>query len=107
MVRRPSPLHGTLDTLVLRVLADAPLHGYAVARRLEDAGLVIEEGSLYPALYRLEKRGLLHSEWGVSELERRAKFYHLTEGGRAQLECDRARLLEFADSLRTILEPGS
>jgi transcriptional regulator len=105
MVRRPSPLHGTLDTLVLRVLAEGPLHGYAVARRLEAGGLQVEEGSLYPALYRLEKRGLLRSEWGTSELERRAKFYHLTDRGRSALERDRAELLRFAKSVRDILEP--
>jgi transcriptional regulator len=107
MGRRPSPLHGTLDTLVLRVLEDAPLHGYAVARRLERAGLSVEEGSLYPALYRLEKRGLLRAEWGTSELERRAKFYHLTERGRADLERGRPELLRFAQSLRSILEPDA
>jgi transcriptional regulator len=107
MARRASPLHGTLDTLVLRVLADASLHGYAVARRLELSGLAVEEGSLYPALYRLEKRGLLRSEWGTSELDRRAKFYHLTERGRAALERDQAELLRFAKSLTDILEPGA
>ena len=106
MVRRASPLHGTLDTLVLRVLAEGPLHGYAVARRLELAGLPVEEGSLYPALYRLEKRGLLRSEWGTSELDRRAKFYHLTRKGRSALERDRAELLRFTQSVRKVLEPG-
>jgi transcriptional regulator len=105
MVRRSSPLHGTLDTLVLRVLAETPLHGYAVARRLELGGLAVEEGSLYPALYRLEKRGLLRSEWGTSELDRRAKFYHLTRKGRAALQRDRAELLRFAQSIKDILEP--
>jgi DNA-binding PadR family transcriptional regulator len=75
-----------------------------VARRLEAAGLAVEEGSLYPALYRLEKRGLLAAEWGTSELDRRAKFYHLTERGRAALEHDRAELLRFARSIRSILE---
>lgn len=104
MVRRSSPLHGTLDTLVLRVLAEGPLHGYAVARRLELAGLPVEEGSLYPALYRLEKRGLLRSEWGTSELDRRAKFYHLTRKGRTALGRDRAELLRFAQSVSAILE---
>ena len=106
MAKRSSPLHGTLDTLVLRVLADAPLHGYAVARRLEDAGLPVEEGSLYPALYRLEKRGLLRAEWGTSELERRAKFYHITPKGRTTLIEDGRALLEFADSIRAVLRPA-
>jgi transcriptional regulator len=106
MVKRPSPLHGTLDTLVLRVLSDGPRHGYAIARRLEDAGLEVEEGSLYPALYRMEKRGLLRAEWGTSELDRRAKFYHLTRRGRTALQKDQASLLRFTRSLRQILEPA-
>jgi transcriptional regulator len=105
MVRRASLLHGTLDTLVLRVLAEGPLHGYAVARRLEAGGLPVEEGSLYPALYRLEKRGLLEAEWGTSELDRRAKFYHLTRRGRAALERERAELLRFTRSVQGLLEP--
>ena len=81
-------LHGTLDTLVLKTLAWGPRHGYAVARWIEGMGadvLRIEEGSLYPALYRLEKRGWVESEWGVSENNRRARFYQLTRTGRAQL----------------------
>ena len=106
MTKRSSPLHGTLDTLVLRVLADAALHGYAVARRLEEAGLPVEEGSLYPALYRLEKRGLLRAEWGTSELDRRAKFYHVTAKGRTALEHDSQALLDFADSIRAVLRPA-
>ena len=108
--RRPL-LHGTLDTLVLKVLADeGPLHGYAVARRLEalsDDVLTVEEGSLYPALYRLEKKGLLRAEWGVSELERRAKFYALTERGRGALTRESAELLRFAHAVRAVLEGGA
>lgn len=81
-------LHGTLEPLVLKTLSHGPRHGYAIARWLEersDAALQVEEGSLYPALYRMEERGLLHSEWGTSELGRRAKFYSLTPKGRARL----------------------
>ena len=69
-------LHGTLDALILKTLASGPRHGYAIARWLEDStdgALAIEEGSLYPALYRLEKRRVIEAEWGTSELGRRAK----------------------------------
>lgn len=82
-------LQGTLDMMVLKTLALEPLHGYAIARRIRQASsdvLVVEEGSLYPALYRLEERGLVVAEWGVSENNRRAKYYRLTRAGRKELE---------------------
>ncbi len=82
-------LQGTLDMMVLKTLALEPLHGYAIARRIRQVSsevLVVEEGSLYPALYRLEERGFVASEWGVSENKRRAKFYRLTRAGRKELE---------------------
>ena len=82
-------LRGTLDLLILRALRVNPTHGYGVLRWIEEATrqeLKIEEGSLYPALYRLEKRGWIRSEWGVSENNRRARFYDLTRKGREQLE---------------------
>jgi PadR family transcriptional regulator, regulatory protein PadR len=81
-------LHGTLETLVLKTLTRGPMHGYAIARWLEEAtddALAVEEGSLYPALYRMEKKGWVEAEWGTSELGRRAKLYRLTGAGRAQL----------------------
>ena len=81
-------LHGALDMLVLKVLADGPLHGYAIAVRLERLSneiLAVEEGSLYPALYRMESRGWLSSEWAVTDTGRRARFYRLTRAGRTQL----------------------
>ena len=84
-------LHGTLDMLVLKILAIGPLHGYAIAVRLERLSrdvLSVEEGSLYPALYRMERRGWLEAEWGESELGRRAKLYGLTRRGRAQLAAE-------------------
>jgi transcriptional regulator len=87
--KKSDMLHGTLDALVLRTLASGSMHGYAIARWLEDrtdAALVIEEGSLYPALYRMEERGLIAADWGVSELGRRAKFYRVTSRGRRELE---------------------
>lgn len=103
-------LHGTLDTLILKTLSNGPRHGYAVARWIEaqtgDA-LLIEEGSLYPALYRLEKKGLLTSEWGISELERRAKFYQLTDEGAATLERDTNEWLRFSTAVTGLLAPGS
>lgn len=84
-------LHGTLDMLVLKVLDDGRLHGYAIAVRLERLSkevLQVEEGSLYPALYRMEARGWLSSEWAVTETGRRARFYKLTRKGRAQLDAE-------------------
>jgi len=81
-------LRGTLDVLILKALAWGPLHGYAITnfiRRRSDDALLVEEGTLYPALWRLEGRGLLAGEWGLSENNRKAKFYQLTPGGRRQL----------------------
>ena len=98
-------LHGTLDSLILKTLAWGPRHGYGIARWLEDASevLQIEEGSLYPALYRLEKRGWIEAEWGRSELGRRAKFYQLTTVGRAQLRAATERWRVFSDAVSRVL----
>ena len=82
-------LPGTLDVLILKTLSWGPRHGYAVARWLEDTtdeALAIEEGSLYPALYRMERKGWIEAEWGTSELGRKAKFYALTGAGRGRLD---------------------
>jgi PadR family transcriptional regulator PadR len=82
-------LQGTLDLLILRTLAAGPLHGYAIAQRIQERSddvLVVEEGSLYPALYRMEEKGWIAAAWGKSENNRRAKFYSLTRAGRKQLE---------------------
>ena len=99
-------LHGTLEALVLKTLTHGPLHGYAIARWIEartaDA-LQIEEGSLYPALYRLEARGLLASDWGTSELGRRAKFYSLTPKGRARLASDVEAWRAFSRAVTEVL----
>ena len=81
-------LQGTLDLMILKTLSWGPMHGYAVARWLQQVTedvLRVEEGTLYPALHRLEEQGWVESEWGVSENNRRAKFYRLTASGRAQL----------------------
>lgn len=92
-------LHGTLDALILKTLAHGPRHGYAVARFIEDAtgeAVLVEEGSLYPALYRLERRGWVEAEWGTSELGRRAKLYRLTGPGRVQLAAEMASWRRFS-----------
>ena len=86
-------LQGTVDLLVLRVLQAAPMHGFGIAQKihlLSADALRVEEGSLYPALYRMERKGWIEAEWGVSENNRRAKFYHLTRKGRKQLEAETA-----------------
>ena len=81
-------LQGTLDMLILKALSTGPMHGYGVGQRIEQLAeemLRVEEGSLYPALYRLEERGWIESDWGKSENNRRARFYALTAAGRRQL----------------------
>jgi transcriptional regulator len=82
-------LQGTLDLLILRALQNEPMHGWAVSERIQQISegvLQVNQGSLYPALHRLEHQGWIQADWGVSELGRRARFYHLTAGGRKQLE---------------------
>ena len=82
-------LQGTLDLLILKTLSAGAMHGYAIAQRIQqrsDDVLVVEEGSLYPALYRMEEKGWIAAEWGKSENNRRAKYYSLTRAGRKQLE---------------------
>ena len=84
-------LQGTLDLLVLKTLSAGPMHGYRIAtriRQLSDEVLRIEEGSLYPALYRLEQKGVIESEWGVSDQNRQAKFYKLTRKGRREMDAE-------------------
>ena len=99
-------LHGTLDALILKTLAWGPRHGYAIARWIEGMGaevLRIEEGSLYPALYRLERRGWVETEWGLSETKRRVKFYRLTAAGRERLQVETAQWSRFAEAVARIL----
>ena len=84
----PDILQGTLDLLILRTLQAEPMHGWAISERIQQISqdvLQVNQGSLYPALHRLEHRGWIEAEWGVSELGRRAKFYRLTASGRRQL----------------------
>lgn len=84
-------LQGTLDLLILRTIALAPMHGWAISQRIQqisDDLLRVQQGSLYPALHRLEHRGWITAEWGASENNRRARFYSLTKAGRKQLETE-------------------
>jgi len=90
---KPELLQGTLDLLVLTVLGSGTRHGYGIAQWIQQRShdiLVVEEGSLYPALYRMEEKGWIESEWGTSENNRRAKFYRLTRAGRRQLQQETA-----------------
>jgi len=102
-------LHGTLDALILKTLTWGVRHGYGIARWLEEttaAAVPIEEGSLYPALYRLERRGLIEAEWGTSELGRQAKFYRITAKGRRQLAADTEQWARFSAAVTRVLIPG-
>ena len=97
---------GTLDLLILKVVAFGPVHGYAIAQRLEQVsrGVVqVPEGSLYPALHRLENRGLLGADWKQTETGREAKFYRLTRKGRKQLETEAASWQRLIDAVALIL----
>jgi transcriptional regulator len=99
-------LHGTLDMLVLKTLQTGRLHGYAIAIRLEHLSndvLKVEEGSLYPALYRMEARGWLSSEWGMTETARRARFYKLTRQGRVQLEAETESWTRLTAAVQSVL----
>jgi len=104
-------LRGTLDFLILKALTFQPQHGYGIARWLEESSdelLRIEEGSLYPALYRMEKRGWIRSEWGFSESNRRAKYYRLTTRGREQLEAQADGWERLVEAISLVLrkQPG-
>ena len=99
-------LPGTLETLVLKTLTHGAMHGYGIARWIEeqtDHTLPVEEGSLYPALYRMEKRGWIDAEWGMSELGRRAKFYRLTRQGRQQIAADTKAWNLFAQAVNKVM----
>jgi PadR family transcriptional regulator, regulatory protein PadR len=92
--------------LILKTLSGCPRHGYAIGQFIEqatDEAVLVEEGSLYPALYRMERRGWIEAEWGSSELGRRAKFYRLTDEGRAQLATETATWQRFAAGVSKVL----
>ena len=99
-------LHGTLDMLVLKVLDDRALHGYAIAVQLERLSkevLNVEEGSLYPALYRMERRGWLASSWARTDTGRRARFYKLTKAGQTQLQAETASWQRLTTAVADVL----
>jgi PadR family transcriptional regulator PadR len=99
-------LQGTLDVLILKTLSWGPLHGYAVVRWIAQStgdALRIEEGALYPALHRMEQRGWIEAEWGVSENNRRAKFYRLTPEGRRQLHAEAESWQRYAEAVGNVL----
>ena len=100
-------LKGTLDLMILKTLSWSPSHGYGIARWIEQCThdvLQVEEGSLYPALHKLEERGLIVAEWGISEHNRRAKFYRLTAAGKKQLAASHSYWSRFADAVSKVLE---
>ena len=100
-------LQGTLDMLVLKAVSLGPLHGYGVLLRIQQVSggrLEVQQGSLYPALYRLEHEGWIAGEWGTSENNRRARYYRLTAAGRRRLEAETRKWSDFADVVGTILK---
>ena len=106
MARQAELLPGTLDLLILKAMSLGPLHGYGVLLRIgqiSGGSLAIEQGALYPALYRLEAQGLLTAEWGVSENNRRARFYRLTPGGRKRLRAETESWNRLVSAIATAL----
>ena len=104
---RTDLMQGTLELLILKTLSRDSTHGYGIAQRIHEAAddlLKIEDGSLYPALYRMEERGWITSEWDVSENNRRAKFYKLTKAGRKQLEAESANWDRVSQAISRILQ---
>ena len=99
-------LHGTLEVMILKTLSWGRMHGYGIGRWIAQQGghaLQVEEGSLYPALYRLEGKGWIAAEWGLSEKNRKAKYYRLTPKGRAALRAHTSLWMEFADAVANVL----
>lgn len=99
-------LQGTLDMLILKAVSLAPMHGWGVAQRIQQItrdALQINQGSLYPALHRLEHRGWIRAEWGTSENNRRAKFYRLTATGRRRLSAEMRTWRHFAEAIELVL----
>ena len=108
--RQTDLLQGTLDLLILKTLALGPQHGWGVSQRIQQMSkevLQVNQGSLYPALHRLEHRGWIQAEWGTSENKRRAKFYSLTKRGQAQLKTEEDQWRRFSEAVSWILETGS
>jgi PadR family transcriptional regulator, regulatory protein PadR len=100
-------LQGTLDLLILKTVALEPMHGWGIAQRIQQIShevLQVQQGSLYPALYRLERKGLVQAEWRASENNRRAKYYSLTKAGRQQLEKEQAQWERLSSAVALILQ---
>jgi PadR family transcriptional regulator, regulatory protein PadR len=99
-------VQGTLDMLILKTLGPGAMHGYAIARSIQqtsDGVLTVEEGSLYPALHRMQRRGWIEAEWGLSEANRKAKYYRLTEAGRARLRVEILQWNRLAEAIGGIV----
>lgn len=108
--RNPEMLRGTVELLVLTALSNGRHHGFGIARWLEatsDDELKLEEGSLYPALHRMERRGWLESEWGISENKRQVKLYRLTRRGRAKLRSETEGWVAFAAAIGKVLQAAA
>jgi transcriptional regulator len=106
MSKKLDLLQGTLDMLILKTLELGPKHGYSIAERIEQVSndvLLVEEGSLYPALHRLAKRGWIKAEWGMSENNRKAKYYTLTSSGRKQLQSEANDWAELSDAITRVM----
>ena len=110
MAREPLGLmQGTVDVLILKTLTWGPLHGYGISQLIRtrtDGALAMEDAALYQGLHRLERKGWVSSEWGVSESNRKAKFYQITREGRKQLQADVAELRRYVEALFKILQPA-
>ena len=110
MAKEPTPpelLQGTLDMLILKALQHEPMHGFGISVRIRQMSaevLQVEQGSLYPALYRLEDQGWIESEWGVSDNNRKAKYYRLTKAGRKQLELEKETWDRLTDAIGAIMK---
>jgi len=103
-------LQGTLDLLILKVVALGPIHGYAISQRIREMSrevLQVQQGSLYPALHRLEEKKWLKAEWGATESGREAKFYALTTAGRKQLEAEEASYERLTEAIRLVLRAAN
>jgi transcriptional regulator len=108
MAHATDRLHGTLDALILKTLTFGPRHGYAIARWIREQTrdmLQVEEGSLYPALYRMERDGWIDADWGVSELGRKAKVYSITDAGRRHLRAQTKEFATFVTAVAPLLLP--
>ena len=109
MPKKSDLIPGTLDMMILKTLTRSPQHGYGIAssiKRASDDVLTVEEGSLYPALYRLEAQGWIKAEWGLSDNNRKARFYRLTAKGRKQLDIETSRWDKMAGAIARILRPA-